>query len=243
MKKSPVLIVGALFVAGVAFAQLRITSFNSDGELTWTNSIYRGLYGVESASTPVGPWNLFGAVIDLDGTKTNRISLQVPVTNLAAFYRVAWSQPNPIGVWDYRGYDNQGTLVITGQLSLPAMSLVTSNPPVVYGIQGSWTLDYVGPPTNDLYWLGPQIGTGSLVGTLTFHSSDLDLFWPTNPSPGETDIKLWGDLWANTYTGRWANIGFVPLGVGRFTASRMPATNEVNLRPAREVGNNRDNPE
>ena len=52
----------AVLVRLAASAQLRITSFDSSGELSWTNSIYRGLYGVEAASTPVGPWNLLGTV-------------------------------------------------------------------------------------------------------------------------------------------------------------------------------------
>ncbi len=234
--------VGALFVAGLAFAQPRITSFTTDGELTWTNYIYRGFYTVEAGSKPAGPWNTLASVVDSDWARTNRITLQVPVTNTPTFYRVAWMLPDPVGVWDYRGYDNQGTLVLTGQLSIPAITLLTSDPPVVYGVEGSWNLQYAGPPTNAFGWLGPQIGTGSFGGTLESHAADLTLIWPTNVR--DNNIRLARDLWSNTYTGQWSYIGFGPISAGTFTATRMPSTNLAGQKlNAREVGNSSDNSE
>ena len=182
-----------LLVAAVASAQPRITSFNSGGELAWTNSFARGLYSVETRSVPSGPWNTIGSVVDLDGAKTNRIALQVPLTNASAFFRVAWIPPDPMGEWNYRGYDNQGTLVITGQLSIPAMTLLTSNSPVVYGVEGSWNLQYAGPPTNTLWWLGPQIGTGSFGGSVELHNASLTLSWPTNVR--DNNMWLSRNLW------------------------------------------------
>ena len=100
--------------AVAALAQLRITSFDSSGELTWTNPIQRGLYSVESGSTLAGPWSPLVSVVDKDGAKTNRITLQVPLANGPAFYRIGWVPPDPVGAWDYRGYDNEGTLETRG---------------------------------------------------------------------------------------------------------------------------------
>ena len=143
MKVRLALVAVAVLVGAAALAQLRITSLDSSGGLTWTNSLLRGLYGVESANTPAGPWNLLGTVADVDGARTNRIGFQSPLTNVAAFYRVSWIPPDPNGVWVYRGYDRYGELVTTGQLSLVMGSLLVTNT-LVYRVGGSWNLGYAG---------------------------------------------------------------------------------------------------
>ena len=97
--------------------------------------MFRGFYNVESAPAPAGPWSVFATVADLQWAQTNLVSLRVPATNARAFYRVACLRPNPIGVWDYDGYDHQGVLVITGYLRIPSMSLLSSTPPVVYAFK------------------------------------------------------------------------------------------------------------
>src|SRR6266496_4691543 len=99
------LVAAAVLVGAVAPAQLRITSFTSNGELTWTNAAKVGGYRLEWASSPNGSWN--PATTNL--AQTNRVTVQVPLSNSPALYRVVWMAPDPIGVWDYRGYDSQGT--------------------------------------------------------------------------------------------------------------------------------------
>lgn len=208
-----------VLVGAAALAQLRITSFNAGGELRWTNSFPRGLYCIEGASSPSGLWTSLATVVDLDPAKTNEITFQLPVTNVQAqaAYRVAWITPNPIGVWDYQGYDKQGGLVITGQLNITSTPVLSTNPPG-YGIQGSWNLQYAGPPTNQLWWLGPQIGTGAISGSLDVGYASLTLWWPENTS--DDNIQLYRDLWANTYTGRWIYVTWSgPLG-GNFSAQK-----------------------
>ena len=65
---------------------------------------------------------------DLIWVETNRVTVEVPLSIPPTFYRVVWTPPDPVGVWDYRGYDSQGVLVVTGVLTLAW----ATNPPTDY---------------------------------------------------------------------------------------------------------------
>ncbi len=206
-----------MLVGAAALAQLRITSFNTSGELTWTNSARVGAYRVAWANSPAGPWNTFDTLTNLNLilARTNRVSAQLPLSNTPAFYRVAWIPPDPIGTWDYRGYDNQGALVITGQLSIASTTVLSTNPANPgYGIHGTWDLQFAGQTTNQLMSVGPQIGTGNLGGTLDIGYARLRLAWP--PETPDNSIQIFGTLWPNTYTGVWVWAA----GAGGFSAVR-----------------------
>jgi hypothetical protein len=220
MQRVLLLVTAAVLVGAVAVAQLQITSFNSTGELSWTNSISRGFYNIESASSPAGPWNPLATVADLDWAKTNSITLQASVTNAQAFYRVQWLVPDPIGVWDYRGYYRDGTVVITGQLTVSSMTVLSTNDPAntVHGVRGWWSLQYAGPPTNQVWHLGPQIGTGSFGGHLDVGYAHLNISWPTNVV--DDNIQLIGTLSPNTYTGTWNYYTLEGPRAGPFGAQR-----------------------
>jgi len=219
MRTRLLLVMAAVLVGTAdARAQLSITAFNSSGELTWTNSAWVGAYRVEWANSPTGLWNTFGALTNLDSiwAETNRVTVQLPLSNAPTFYRVAWTPPDPIGVWDYRGYDPQGTLVITGQLAIVSTTLLTSNPPV-YDVSGWRDLKNAGPPTNQLD--PAYLGTGEVAGRLDVGYAQFDLVWP----PGCADCGMIpsGTLWPNTYTGRWYYETFVgPMPGGAFSAER-----------------------
>jgi hypothetical protein len=201
MKTRFVLATAAVLVGAAALAQLRITSFNSGGELTWTNSARVGAYSLQWADSPAGPWKRLDTPTNLNLilAETNRITVQVPLTNAMTFYRVAWVQPDPIGLWEYRGYDNEGTLVITGRLAIVSTTLSTSNPPIVYDVSGWKDLKYAG--TNQPGNLGSYMGTGDLLGTLAVGDARLELMWP--PGCGDCGMIPYGTLWPNTYTGLW----------------------------------------
>lgn len=213
----------AILVEAAALAQVRIISFDPSGELIWTNSIWRGFYAVESAASPVGPWNSLATVADLDSSKTNSLTFPVTLSNAHAFYRVGWIPPNPIGIWDYSGYDTQGALVITGRLSIASMTLLSSNPPIVYSVQGTRNLEYNGAPTNAPWWLGPQFGmfgTGPITGTVEFHTAALRLRWPTNYI--DFNIQLIGTVGPHSSTGTWNYYTFAGPSAGPFNAKRTP---------------------
>ena len=216
----------AVLCGAAAWAQLRITSFKPNDELVWTNPpVARGFYSVESADSPAGPWSQVTNVAGSDWSLYSSLAAQVPQTDTHAFYRVVWPRPDPVGVWDYRGYDSEGALVVTGQLSIGSMTLLSSNPPVGYGVHGSWNLQYAGPETNAPWWIGPQRGTGSLGGTLELHNASLRLVWPTNTY--DFNIQLLNTLLGpNTYTGIWLYATWVGPQGGPFGATRVaPPTN------------------
>ena len=208
----------AVLIGAAALAQLRITSFNSSGELTWTNFARVAAYRVEWANSPTGLWNVFGSATNLNSiwAETNRVTVQLPLSNAPTFYRVAWTPPDPIGVWDYRAFDSQGALYITGQLALVSTTLLTSNPPI-YGVSGWRDLKYADRTTNQVD--GFYTGTGELEGRLDVVDASLDLFWPLGCA--DCGMIPSGTLWPNTYTGRWYYETFGgPMPGGAFSAAR-----------------------
>jgi hypothetical protein len=225
VKRLFALIVAAALGRAVGLAQLRITSFKPTGQLTWTNHIYRAFYSVESAPSPAGPWRPFTTVADLDMARTNLITLQVPVTNAQAFYRVAWLGPDPMGLWDYKGFDPQGLLAVTGVVVISSMTVASSNAPMTYNLFGWRDLRYAGSETNAPWWLGPQPGTGYISGNLQLDALDCGLWWPTNCY--DCSVGLFGLLTPNTYTGTWEYVTWVGPQVGAFTATRWATTNFV----------------
>lgn len=218
MRTRLLLVAAAVLVGAAALAQLRITSFNSSGGLTWTNFARVGAYRVEWANSPTGLWNAFSTPTNLNSiwAETNRVTVQLPLSNAPTFYRVAWTPPDPIGVWDYRGYDSQGMLYITGQLALVSTTLLNSNPPI-YGVSGWRDLKYAGSPTNHVDPI--YIGTGELQGRLELVDASLYLFWPLGCA--DCGMIPSGTLWPNTYTGRWYEQTFTgPRPGGEFSAER-----------------------
>lgn len=224
--KRALLVVAALVLAGAAGrAQPRIISLTPNGELTWSNYIYRAFYNVESAPTPAGPWSVIGTVADLNWARTNLLSLQVPATNAQAFYRVAWLRPNPLGVWDFQAFDTQGTLVVTGSLTISSMTQPLPGSPFAYELHGSRDLRYVGPETEVPWWLDVMVGTGYTIGTAQLDSAQCSVSWPTNVY--DSNVGLVGDLGPNTYTGTWEYWAWGDTQTGPFTAVRSVATNFV----------------
>jgi len=69
------LLAAALLIACAAWAQLRVTSFKSNGDLTWTNSAMVGLYKVEWANAASGPWYAFDSQTSLNAIRQGLIGL------------------------------------------------------------------------------------------------------------------------------------------------------------------------
>jgi hypothetical protein len=202
MRRLSLVLAGSIAIAAAAaVAQPRITSFTSSGLLTWTNFARIGAYKVEWADSPGGTWHAFDTATNLNSVwvATNRITVQVPVSNTPAFYRVGWTAPDATGLWDYCGY-YQGTLVITGQLAIVSTGIEATNPPVE-GVQGSYNLGYAGPATTNLWYFGPGLGTGWFTGNLTVGYAHLYIVWPTNVI--DDNIVLIGTIWPDNYTGTW----------------------------------------
>jgi hypothetical protein len=117
MTRKLLIAAGAVFCGAAGLVQVRITSFQPD-RLTWTNVARVGAYRVEWADSLGGPFQT-STNLNSIWAQTNRVTVQLPPqSNQAAFYRVVWTQPDPAGIWDYRAYDGQGMLVVTGLLTL-----------------------------------------------------------------------------------------------------------------------------
>lgn len=224
------LIYAVSFAMGAETAppQLRITSFKATGELTWTNSVARGFYSVERAHSPAGPWSLLTTAADLDQAVGNTVTAQVALTNAAVFCRVAWVPPDPDGIWDYYAYDLDGTLAVTGRFTLVTGDLESTNPSVLYRVLGTRSLGYAGPSSKVPWYLYPQVDTNDSPycrGGVNMNLSELGVSWPTNCY--DCVVGLGGDLWANTYTGRWQYYTFLGPIMGRFEAFRLASTNPI----------------
>jgi hypothetical protein len=216
MTRKLLIAAGAVFCGAAGLAQVRITSFQPD-RLTWTNAARAGTYRVEWADSLGGQWKPFQTSTNLNSiwAQTNRVTVQLPPqSNQAAFYRVVWAQADPAGTWDYRAYDGQGTLVVTGSLTLRW----TSNSPYTY--YGWRELKYAGSPTNNIGYAGYQVGTGGISAHWELGTSTLSVEWPTNlidysSGPGGTLF------WPNTFTGRWSHSSIVgPIPLGAFEATK-----------------------
>lgn len=111
--------------------------------------------------------------------------------------------PVPAGSYAYSGFDAAGRLVITGSLTLDVQ-----NPA---NVTGTWHLESVGSVQN----LGPQIGDGQLVGTLSGTTLNVNL----NPNVNDSNVFLNGTFDVRTYRGQWTYSGFAGvLNQGSFEA-------------------------
>lgn len=189
----------ALGAAVAACAQLAITSFEKSGDLTWTNSVSNATYRVEWASSVTGPWQRFDGLTNLSLLSATSLAVTVKVP---MFYRVVWlGALSPLGVWDYRGYDSLGGLLVTGELTL-----VQGRPGTNY-VEGYWDLKYAGEPRESPPYLdyGVQFGAGRLLGQYGYAGrGDLCLGIDLNPGMFDNNVFLYGSLFGDLYVGGWS---------------------------------------
>jgi len=218
-----------LGVAVAACAQLAITSLEKDGELRWTNSVSNATYRVEWASSVAGPWQKFDALTNLSllSATSPAVTVKVPM-----FYRVVWlGALSPLGVWDYRGYDSLGGLLVTGQLTLIQGTAGTNY------VEGLRDLGYAGAPRErPPFWdYGPQFGAGWLDGSYGYAGhGDLCLGINLNAGVCDNNVFLYGSLFGDLYVGGWSYSTYGgEVERGTFSATRRPA---AELAPPNPVG-------
>jgi len=202
MKKYLCLATGIL-LALPSSAQIKITSFNPEGGLTWTNLAAAGLpasrspvYCVDRSSSLTGSWE----------TLTNKS--QTFVTNIqpfgagSAFYRVTWTNGQ---VWSYAGYSGQ-SLVATGTLyvgvSRPSLCIIDGG---VYDLApGSPYRSGFGPLT--------PLACGLLDYDAIIVGRDArDDYFELDVITAEND----------TWNGNWSWEGFAESAHGTFVARRI----------------------
>jgi hypothetical protein len=110
----------------------------------------------------------------------------------------------PLGEYQYTAYDESGAKVVEGRLSLTSRDGDQ--------LKGSWELKQVGGPKR----IGPQIGSGDLIGSVNGAEVNLDL----NPNMNDNNVNLRGRVEGKRYTGTWSFNGFA----GRISSGRFEAT-------------------
>ena len=186
MRLASIVTISALLVAFAFGQDLEITSFDTNGRLTWTNSVSNATYRIEWSPSLQSPWQTNSPFNLIQGTSTV-MAAEVPM-----FYRVVWVDPafdingvvyystNPLANHPVRLYDLDWNLLTT----------VTSR------VTGEYTVTGV---TNGNYWFGPgsqggylgfsretTISNGDLTMDLYTHRS-FETISPTNNATVTTD--------------------------------------------------------
>ncbi len=114
------------------------------------------------------------------------------------------------GNYAYTGFDSTGNPIVSGSLTMIRKDSAS--------ITGSWYLRAIGNPSN----IGPQVGTGSLVGRFHQYSGGYDLSVGLNPSWVDNNIFLTGKIENDVFKGEWQWISFAGLtNKGTFRARRL----------------------
>ena len=112
----------------------------------------------------------------------------------------------PEGSFSYSGYDSQGNIITRGWFTI-----VFSDSPLV---QGEWNIKQIATAKD----IGPQVGSGALVGELY----DSNSIWiELNPQFRDNNLQLRGFYNHDKIIGQWQWITFAGVSnTGTFKASR-----------------------
>jgi hypothetical protein len=110
----------------------------------------------------------------------------------------------PLGEYQYTGYDESGAKIVEGRLSLTSRDGDQ--------LKGTWELKQTGESKR----IGPQVGSGDLIGSVQGSEVALDL----NPNMNDNNVNLRGKVEGKRYTGTWSFNGFA----GRISSGRFEAT-------------------
>jgi hypothetical protein len=200
MKHLIVILFGCALVSASRAAELPVATLGGNGVLTWTNSVTNATFRVEWASSPLGPWQQFSVLTNLDFIKSSNTTVRVSVP---MFYRVVWTDapaPQPAGDWLFNSYSFAGSLVLTGMVAITNTG--------VSEVAGVWTFGPGGPLDCSSGDLSGQWGDSGLFVTLC------------GCSFAECVYALSGTLVGDTYSGTWYEEGFVSNPIGTFVARR-----------------------
>lgn len=121
--------------------------------------------------------------------------------------------PLRIGKYQYSGYDKSGRKILKGRISIISVQPHRNKHEESYEIKGYWRLNKIGDPK----MIGPQTGTGDLVGSIDKGEIYIDL----NPNMNDNNVILQGKIEGRRFHGRWRYSGFAgPIGEGTFEATR-----------------------
>lgn len=123
------------------------------------------------------------------------------------------TQPLRIGSYQYSGYDKSGRKILKGRLSIISVQPHRNKHEESYEIKGYWRLYKIGDPK----MIGPQTGTGDLVGSIDKGEIHIEL----NPHMADNNVTLRGKIEGRRFHGTWGYSGFAgSINEGTFEATR-----------------------
>lgn len=123
------------------------------------------------------------------------------------------AKPFPIGDYLYTGYDKDGGRIVEGRLSITSVEPNRNKHEESYEIKGHWRLNKIGNPEK----IGPQVGTGDLLGSVDEGEIYIDL----NPNMNDNNVILQGKIEGRRFHGTWGYSGLKgAINQGTFEATR-----------------------
>jgi hypothetical protein len=122
-------------------------------------------------------------------------------------------KPFPVGDYEYKGYNQKGTKIVEGRISITSVETKRIGPADTIQLKGNWQLDKIGNPER----IGDQTGTGALVGSIIKGELDINL----NPNMSDANVYLRGTIEGVRFHGRWTFRGYAgTISEGTFEAIR-----------------------
>lgn len=110
-----------------------------------------------------------------------------------------------VGDYYYAGLDGSGHKIVEGTLSITSVEADSLN--------GNWQFHKVRRGGK----IGPQVGTGKLIGQIT----DGQIYINLNPNMADNNVHLRGTLEGRRFHGTWSFDGFAgPMAKGTFEAKK-----------------------
>jgi len=190
--KTLFLCVSGLLLTVSIHAELAITEFHPDGALSWTNSVSNAVYRIESAPALTGPWD---AVTNLGWLQASNQQVTVKLRSSGAqqmeFFHVVWADAppaQPVGVWQYRGFDPGGGLAVTGLVSIAATNPMT----------GTCSFQAAGAGPHP----GHPVGSGSFMNGVVFSPNKVQI--PLPMGFFADNFQLSGQMALDEFWGSWS---------------------------------------
>ena len=123
------------------------------------------------------------------------------------------AKPFPVGDYQYSGYDQKGTKIVEGLVSITSVETKRIGSEDTIQLKGKWRLDKIGNPER----IGDQVGTGELIGSIIKGEIIINL----NPNINDANVYLRGTIEGRRFHGKWSFNGYTgPVTQGTFEAIR-----------------------
>ena len=141
------------------------------------------------------------------------VLMLVPVLACSKSPGVEQEKSFPVGDYQYSGYDQKGTKIVEGRISITSVETKRIGKEDTIQLKGNWELKKIGDPEH----IGGQVGTGNLVGSILKGEIDINL----NPNISDANVYLRGTIEGRRFHGEWVFSGYAgPVSQGTFEAIR-----------------------